>query len=113
MVWRNQDWVWREDRMHDLLSTEDTGVLFVSGTAPNLGTFYAQFDHIILLSAPASVLVERLSSRTNNTYGKHRHELARVLEQIETVEPMLRQGASQEVDASASVDQVLETILDI
>jgi len=112
-VWQNQDWVWREDRIQRLLSTEDADVLFVSGTAANQGKFHAQFDQIVLLSAPASVLVERLSTRTNNPYGKHPHELARVLEQVESVEPLLRRAATLEVDTSGPVDQVLETILDI
>src|SRR5947209_11576431 len=67
-AWRNQDWVWRENRIQRLLSTEDADVLFVSGTAPNQGKFHSQFDHIILLSVPASVIVERLSTRTTNTY---------------------------------------------
>ena len=30
-----EDWVWREDRVRDLLSTENAGVLFVSGCATN------------------------------------------------------------------------------
>src|SRR5680860_1380689 len=59
-----QDWVWREDRIQRLLSTEDADVLFLSGCSPNQGKFYPQFDHIVLLSAPAGVLVERLASRT-------------------------------------------------
>jgi adenylylsulfate kinase-like enzyme len=46
------DWVWREDRIHALLSTDDADVLFLAGCAPNQGAFYPQFDHIILLSAP-------------------------------------------------------------
>ena len=32
-----QDWVWREDRIQDLLSTEDVSVLLLSGCAPNQG----------------------------------------------------------------------------
>ena len=28
----DRDWVWREDRIQDLLSTEDSDVLFLSGT---------------------------------------------------------------------------------
>jgi dephospho-CoA kinase len=111
-VWRNQDWVWREDRIQRLLSTEDADVLFVSRTAPNQVKFHAQFDHIVLLSAPASVLIERLCTRTNNPYGKHPDELARVLWHLRTVEPMLRRAASLEVDTSTPVNQVLETILD-
>jgi hypothetical protein len=30
-----QDWVWREDRIQDLLSTDDADVLFLGGTSPN------------------------------------------------------------------------------
>jgi shikimate kinase len=58
----NRDWVWREDRMQEILSTEDSDVLFVSGCAENMPQFFPQFDLIVLLSAPASVIVERLRS---------------------------------------------------
>jgi shikimate kinase len=106
------DWVWREERMRWLLATEDADVLFVSGCKSNQGKFYPQFDHIILLSAPAEVMVERITDRTDNPYGKSPDELAEILGYLETVEPLLRRGASLEVDTSASVDKVVETILD-
>jgi shikimate kinase len=64
-----KDWVWREDRIQVLLSTDDADVLFVSGCSPNQGKFYPQFDHIVLLTAPAAVIVERLANRTTNPYG--------------------------------------------
>jgi shikimate kinase len=105
------DWVWREDRIERLLSTEDADVLFVSGTVSNQGKFYRQFDHVVLLSAPTPVIVERLATRTNNPYGKDPDELARVLGHIETVEPLLRRRATLEVDTSAPLDQIVETIL--
>jgi shikimate kinase len=105
------DLVWREDRINDLLATEDAEMLFVSGTVSNQGKFYRQFDHVVLLSAPTPVIVERLAARTNNPYGKHPDELAQILGYIETVEPLLRRGASVEVDTSAPLDQVVETIL--
>ena len=74
-----RDWVWREDRIGQLLSTEDADVLFVSGTSSNQGKFYPQFDHVVLLRAPIPVLLERLATRTTNPYGKHPDELARIL----------------------------------
>src|SRR5690349_12832486 len=55
-----QDWVWRKDRIGELLDAEDAELLFVSGASPNQGAFYPRFDHIILLSAPAEVILERL-----------------------------------------------------
>jgi dephospho-CoA kinase len=105
------DWVWREDRIQRLLSTEDADVLFVSGCATNQVKFYAQFDHIVLLSAPVPLMVERLATRTTNLYGKHPEELAMVLHYTRTVEPLLRRVASLEVDTSAPVEQVVETIV--
>lgn len=105
------DWVWREDRIGRLLSTEDADVLFVSGCKTNQGKFYPQFDHIVLLSAPTRLMVERLATRITNPYGKHPDELAQVLRYKETVEPLLRRSASLEVDTSAPVEQVVEVVL--
>jgi shikimate kinase len=105
------DWVWREERIQRLLSTEDAEVLFVSGCKSNQARFYPQFDEVVLLSAPTDVMVERLATRTNNPYGKDPDELALILRQVQTVEPLLRRSASREVDTSAPLDQVLETIL--
>ena len=106
-----RDWVWREDRIYRLLATADADVLFVSGCKSNQDVFYVQFDHVVLLSAPLPVLLERLTTRTTNPYGKHPDERAQVLEYARTVEPLLRRTASLEVDTRASVEQVIETIL--
>ena len=70
-----QDWVWREDRIQELLSSDDADVLFLS-SLPNQGMFYPQFDHIILLTAPVPVIVERLATRTTNATETSRGSLA-------------------------------------
>jgi dephospho-CoA kinase len=111
--WGARDWMWREDRVQALLSTEDADLLFVSGCAANMGKSLPQFDHIILLSAPAEVIVERLATRTTNAYGKQPEEVARTLELIETIEPRLRHIAGHEIDASAPLDEVVATLLRI
>lgn len=108
-----QDWVWREDRIQELLSTNDVEMLFLSGTSPNQGKFYPQFDHIILLSAPAEVIVERLTSRTNNPYGKRPGEVERVLRLRDEIEPLLRASADHEIDTSAPRDKVVAQVLRI
>ena len=86
--------LWREDRIQELLSDERDDVLFVSGTTRNQVQFYWRFDHIVLLSAPADLLEQRLASRTNNPYGKLPLERAETLRFIETVEPLLRSRAT-------------------
>lgn len=106
-----RDWVWREDRIRDLLSAKDAGTLFLGGCAENMGKFLPQFDHVVLLRATAGILVERLRTRTNNPYGKHPDELARVLGLIDTVEPLLRRAADQVIDTSAPLEDVVAAVL--
>lgn len=107
----DRDWVWREDRMQSLLSMEDADIAFVSGCAENIRQFFPQFCHIILLSAPAAIIVERLANRTNNAYGKHPDEMARILDLLNTIEPLLRNAADYEIDTSAPLGQVVDTVL--
>jgi dephospho-CoA kinase len=109
----NRDWVWREGCIQELLSTEDTDVLFVSGCAENMPKFFPQFDLIVLLSAPAPVIIERLRIRTTNQYGKRPEEVARVLSLVESIEPRLRRAAGYEIDTSSPLEEVMATLLEL
>ncbi|HCE44200.1 MAG TPA: shikimate kinase [Lentisphaeria bacterium] len=106
-----RDWVWREDRVGELLSCEDAEALFVSGCAVNQVRFYPLFDHVVLLSASPAILVERLKSRTGNSYGKHPGEIARVLKLKQTIEPLLRDSCDFEIDTNAPIDKVVAAVL--
>jgi shikimate kinase len=108
-----KDWLWQEDRIARLLATEDADVLFISGGASNQGTFYARFDHIVLLTAPIELIKERLTHRTNNPYGRNSNDLARVLALKERVEPVLRRIADIEIDTSIPLEQVVERLLSV
>ena len=105
--------LWREDSIHALLATEDAEVLFVAGCEQNQTKFHAQFDHIILLSAPLDTLVARLATRENNSYGKTPEEFRRFREDVETVEPLLRRIATDEVQTTMPLNDVVTTILDV
>ena len=107
------EWIWREDRIEELLSTEDADVLFVTGCCVNMPKFYPQFDHIILLSAPNSVIVHRLQTRTDNPYGKRPGELDRVLGHVKTVEPLLRKAAGHEIETSVPLTDVVDRIIEL
>ncbi len=107
------DWVWDEDRMHALLGDDDgEGVLFVAGCVENQGSFSSLFDEIVLLSAPAEVITERLATRTGNPFGKRPGELAKVLEDRRVFEPRLRRAATMVVDTSLPIDVTVAAILD-
>ncbi|GAB7070350.1 AAA family ATPase [Mycolicibacterium hodleri] len=104
--------LWVDARVDELLSVDDPrGVLFVQGTVRNQVTFYPRFDHVVLLSAPEELIVERLRSRTTNSFGRSAHELAAVLDDLAQVEPLLRAAASVEVVTTMPVAQVADAVL--
>lgn len=107
-----REWVWCEDRVEELLSTEDTGLLFVSGCARNQVRFQPLFDHIVLLTASVPLTIERLRTRTTNPYGKDPAERAEVLANKAAIEPLLAKVATLKVDTGVPLDRVVATILD-
>lgn len=106
-----KDWVWRVDRVERLLEKEDTDVLFVSGCAENMTALLPRFDHIVLLTAPAQVLAERLRTRSNNPFGRLPEELTQVMALMESVEPLLRKVADAEIDTTLELRQTVTRVL--
>lgn len=104
-------WIWRAERIDALLSTEGDGVLVVSGCVENQGVFYPRFDHVVLLTAPPRVMAERLAGRDTNDYGKDPRERAEALSFVDTVLPLLRRGATLELDTSAPKGEVVAAVL--
>jgi shikimate kinase len=106
-------YVWREDRIAELLSFDEGPPLFVSGTVSNQGRFYRDFDAVVLLSAPAEVLLSRISSRTTNRYGKSPSDRELILRHLAEVEPLLRATCTHEIDATRPTDEVVTRLVEI
>lgn len=102
--WTLDDGRWDATRMSKLLDREPDVV--VAGTVDNQGDFYDRFDHVVLLSAPLDVLIERVCSRTTNPYGQTADEQAEIAQYVQTVEPLLRRTATIELDGQASVSEL-------
>jgi dephospho-CoA kinase len=102
--------LWREDLIDALLAEHDDGLLFVSGCVPNQGTFYPRFDAVVLLSAPAEVILERVAVRDTNDFGKSDVERDFILQDLAAVEPLLRTRATAEIDTRAPLDDVVDEL---
>jgi dephospho-CoA kinase len=102
--------LWREDRMGALLAERAAGTLFVSGCVANQGTFYGRFSAVVLLSAPVAVILERVASRRTNDFGKTEVERELILNDIRAIEPLLRAGATAEIDARRPVDEIADAL---
>jgi dephospho-CoA kinase len=113
--WSDEEagYIWREDRIAELLGRDREAPLYVSGTVSNQGRFYPHFDAIVLLTAPAEVLLGRVGSRTTNDYGKTAEERDLILGHLEEVEPLLRATCTHEIDATQSIDAVVAELVAI
>ena len=103
-------YVWREDRIAELLAREQGPTLYVSGTVSNQGRFYPEFDAVVLLSAPAEVLLRRVATRPTNDYGKSSEERDLILRHLVEVEPLLRTACTHEVDATQPLEAVVRQL---
>jgi broad-specificity NMP kinase len=113
--WRDEDggYVWREERIAELLAGDGTGTLYVSGTVSNQGRFYPRFDAVVLLTAPADVLLSRIESRTTNDYGKTADERDLILVHLAEVEPLLRATCTHEIDPTQPIEKVVAELVAI
>jgi dephospho-CoA kinase len=107
---RESERLWREDRIDALLAHHDNDLLFVSGCVPNQGTFYPRFDAVVLLSAPTELILERVGVRDTNDYGKTDREADWILQDLASVEPLLRAGATAEIDTRAPLSEVVDEL---
>ncbi|MFF3227983.1 AAA family ATPase [Nocardia suismassiliense] len=103
---------WREDRIDALLTRhEGSGVpLFIAGTVINQEVFYPRFAEIVLLSAPLPVILTRITTRTTNPFGKTPEERAQIAADTAEIEPLLRAGATVEIDTRTPVVQVVDQL---
>jgi gluconate kinase len=107
------DWLWVEERMTTLLDSDDGGSLFVAGCSANQSRFYERFNAVVLLSASADAILDRVAKRTTNDYGKTPLERAMILDDLANVEPLLRASCTHELDASRPIDDVVADLIAI
>lgn len=103
---------WVEEKMTALLDS-DHRFLFVGGGARNQSKFYDRFDAVVLLSAPADVMLDRVERRGTNSYGKTAVDRAEILADLVEIEPLLREGCTHELDASRPLDEVVAELIAI
>lgn len=107
-IWRDGEWMLDLDAIRARLESHDT--LFIAATAPNQGELYELLDAVVLLSVPRDVLVDRVLTRTTNDFGKSHGELAKILLDLEEVEPLLRRTSTHEIVTTIPVTEVADRL---
>lgn len=106
-------YVWVGDRIAELLAQDRDTTLYLSGTVSNQGRFYPAFDAVVLLSAPADVLLRRIETRTSNNYGKNLPERELIKQHLAEIEPRLRRTCTHELDATRPIGEIADELVRI
>ena len=93
-----------------MLAEHVAGTLFISGCVSNQGLLYPRFAAVVLLSAPVDTLLARVITRTTNPYGKASSERDEIVGNTAAVEPLLRAGATAEIDTRLPPDAVADEL---
>src|SRR4051794_30506132 len=80
-------WRWRVDAVADLLASAGNQQVFFAGCSDE--QTMVDWDRVVLLTVPQTVLVARLTARSSNDFGKSTQEKAKVLQDLREVEPLL------------------------
>jgi len=108
--WSKYAWNWQEAGLQKLLT--GTGTAFVAAIVSNQARFYSLFEAIFVLVVDKGTLRHRLLSRTENDYGKHPDELARILSYHPTLErELLSAPGAVAIDATKPLDVVVDEII--
>lgn len=103
--------LWDEPRVRELLDDPVVDRMVLAGCEENMVGFLPDFDLVVLLTVPKDVLIERLATRTTNDFGRSPDQLAKILDDLAVVEPLLRTVADVEIDTRGSVDEVAARVL--
>ncbi len=101
-------WGWHADRVAALIARAPEQPAFFAGCSEEQADL--PFDLRVLLTAPSSVLVERLRAR--NGYGRDGAELSQVLGDLADVEPLLRRSADLVLTTTAPTAEVADVLLE-
>jgi hypothetical protein len=76
----------------------------------NQAKLYGYFDHVMLLSAPLQTLLERVTARTANPQRTRAEDREEIAGYLDTVEPLLRRGATLELDGRADPGSLVAAV---
>jgi hypothetical protein len=114
---RTPDWYAAHDcrysvpRLTQLATLHRDRLWFLCGYAANEDEIWHLVDQAFLLHVDRSTLMQRLASRTSNTFGKSAHELKKELEWHAVDEEHARQRGMTLLDATRPVTEIVDELL--
>jgi dephospho-CoA kinase len=105
-------WIWQDRGLSKVLNDLTSDVLFICGSASNRDDYIHRFAKIFILHVDNDTLNTRLTTRTNNNFGKDPAILARQLKLNEGVKEYSTKRGRVLIDATQPITKIVDEILD-
>lgn len=103
-------WICDIEYLKQLMSV-DKELIFVLGSASNQDEFLSMFDKVIVLQCKPEVFIERLNTRTNNDFGKHKTIQDHLLTWYEDFENKLIEGGAIAINTDRPINEVVDEVI--
>lgn len=90
----------------------DKELVFVLGSASNQDQFINLFNKVILLQCKPMVFIERLNTRTNNDFGKHKTVQDHLLTWYKNFENKLIEGGAISINTDKQIGEVVDEVIE-
>ncbi len=106
----NHHWNWDIKKLKKIMTSSKKDKYF-SGTASNQKGHLGLFDKVFALVIDEQQLIDRLTNRTNNPFGKHPNELADILSWHKWFENVLVEKGAIPINGTLPVDKIVSEII--
>jgi len=111
---KNFQWMCDKEQLRSLMDRDSGEFVFCCGAATNIAELVDLFDVVILLVASHEVIRNRLTNRTNNTWGKTKEIQDYILLERKDDRPeILKAKGAIVVDTSQPIEDVVKEIVRI
>ncbi|MBI4034549.1 AAA family ATPase [Candidatus Saccharibacteria bacterium] len=106
-------WVWRINKVKNLLKEANENIVFFCGIASNQAELFEDFDKIVILNCDFKTIKHRLKNRQNNTFGKRTEDFDWIRRNHDSHMSQLQRGGAIGIDADQPLDKVVDEVIKI
>jgi len=105
------DWVCDIPKLKDFLSISENSV--VVGHTANQKDYLSLFDKIFVLSCRPETITQRIQNRTDNDFGKHPEDLARILNWNKEFTGWMLELGAEVLDGEKPLNEIVKHLISL
>lgn len=106
------DWICNKEKLASIITSESSELTFYCGNASNMDEIMQLFNLVILLKIDSEVMRQRLTSRTENDFGKTAEVQDWLMTWKDWWENDMQQKGAITVYAHGSLDQIANELIE-